>query len=175
MIKPVFNFIQYILGARFWDFVPGGAKLRNLLYKSNFDKVGKDVQFGCHVEFACPHGSQKHRVTIGDRVSIGRDSIIEICADLDIEDGVWISEQATIFRHDHGVERSRKKEECAVEWSEALVIKEDAWIGHGAVILSKVHVIGKKAVIAAGAIVTKDVDDYTVVAGNPARVIKNIC
>lgn len=172
MIKPVFNFMQYILGARLWDFVPG-FKLRNLLYRSNFCKVGRNVQFGCHVDFVCPHGSRMHRVSIGDRVSIGRDSIIEVCADLDIEDDVWISEQATIFRHDHGVERNRKKEECEVVWSEALLIKEDAWIGHGAVILPKVHYIGKRAVIAAGAIVTKDVDDYAVVAGNPARVIKS--
>ena len=50
-------------------------------------------------------------------------------------------------------------------------IGHDVWIGHGAVILPGRNV-GSGAVIAAGAIVTKDVPAYTIVAGNPARIIR---
>jgi len=50
-------------------------------------------------------------------------------------------------------------------------IGHDVWIGHGAIILPG-RSIGTGAVVAAGAIVTKDVPAYTIVAGNPARVIK---
>lgn len=50
-------------------------------------------------------------------------------------------------------------------------IGHDAWIGHGAIILPGRHV-GIGAVIAAGAVVTKDVAPYTIVAGTPARVVK---
>jgi phosphonate metabolism protein (transferase hexapeptide repeat family) len=50
-------------------------------------------------------------------------------------------------------------------------IGHDVWIGHGAVVLPGRN-IGTGAVVAAGAIVTKDVPDYTVVAGNPAHVIR---
>jgi len=50
-------------------------------------------------------------------------------------------------------------------------IGHDVWIGHGAVILPSRNV-GTGAVIAAGAIVTKDVPAYTIVAGNPARIIR---
>jgi phosphonate metabolism protein (transferase hexapeptide repeat family) len=50
-------------------------------------------------------------------------------------------------------------------------IGHDVWIGHGAVILPG-RSVGTGAVIAAGAIVTKDVPDYTIVAGNPARIIR---
>ena len=50
-------------------------------------------------------------------------------------------------------------------------IGHDVWIGHGAVVLPGRN-IGTGAVVAAGAIVTKDVPAYTIVAGNPARVIK---
>ena len=50
-------------------------------------------------------------------------------------------------------------------------IGHDVWIGHGAIILPG-HNIGTGAVVAAGAVVTKDVPAYTIVAGNPARVIK---
>lgn len=50
-----------------------------------------------------------------------------------------------------------------------VVIGEDTWIGNGALIMANV---GRKCVVAAGAVVTQDVEDYSVVAGNPARIIK---
>lgn len=53
-----------------------------------------------------------------------------------------------------------------------LSIGNDVWIGQYAVILPSCHKIGDGAVIGAGAIVTKDVPDYAIVAGNPGRVIK---
>ena len=52
-----------------------------------------------------------------------------------------------------------------------IVIDDDVWIGYGATILSGVH-IGQGAVIAAGAVVTKDVPPYAIVGGVPAKVIK---
>ena len=52
-----------------------------------------------------------------------------------------------------------------------IVVDDDVWIGHDVTILSNVH-IGQGAVVAAGAVVTKDVPPYAVVGGVPARVIK---
>lgn len=52
-----------------------------------------------------------------------------------------------------------------------IVVDDDVWIGYGSIILSGVH-IGQGAVIAAGSIVTKDVEPYAIVAGNPARILK---
>ena len=52
-----------------------------------------------------------------------------------------------------------------------IVLEDDVWIGCNAVILSGVH-IGQGAVVAAGAVVTKDIPAYAVVAGNPAHIIK---
>ena len=59
------------------------------------------------------------------------------------------------------------------EWRLAhrVTIGPDVWIGHGAILLPGVSV-GTGAAIGAGAVVTKDVPDYTIVAGNPARVIR---
>lgn len=53
-----------------------------------------------------------------------------------------------------------------------LVIEHDVWIGHGALILPGCRRIGLGAVVGAGAVVTKDVDDFTIVAGNPAKQIR---
>lgn len=50
------------------------------------------------------------------------------------------------------------------------IIKNDVWIGNNAIIMAGVEV-GNGAIIGAGSVVTKDVEDYTIVAGNPARVI----
>lgn len=52
-----------------------------------------------------------------------------------------------------------------------IIVDDDVWIGYGATILSGVH-IGQGAVVAAGAVVTKDVPPYAIVAGVPAKVIK---
>lgn len=52
-----------------------------------------------------------------------------------------------------------------------IIIGNDVWIGHGALILSGVS-IGNGAVIGAGAVVTKSIEDYAVVAGNPATFVK---
>lgn len=57
--------------------------------------------------------------------------------------------------------------------SKPIVIEDDAWIGFGAAIMKGVT-IGKGAIVAAHAVVTKDVPSFTVVAGNPAKIIKKL-
>lgn len=52
-----------------------------------------------------------------------------------------------------------------------IIVEDDVWIGHGATILSGVH-IGQGAVVAAGSVVTKDVPPYAIVGGVPAKIIK---
>jgi phosphonate metabolism protein (transferase hexapeptide repeat family) len=55
--------------------------------------------------------------------------------------------------------------------AQQVTIGHDVWIGHGAIVLPR-RTLGAGAVIAAGAVVTKDVPDYAIVAGNPARIIR---
>jgi virginiamycin A acetyltransferase len=55
---------------------------------------------------------------------------------------------------------------------EALVIEDDVWIGHNALILPGCKRIGRGAVIGAGSVVTRDVEPYAVFAGNPARMLR---
>lgn len=59
-----------------------------------------------------------------------------------------------------------------ITWDDVLVIEDDVWIGHNAVILPGCKYIGRGAAIGAGAIVTRDVPAYTIVAGNPAKPIR---
>lgn len=57
--------------------------------------------------------------------------------------------------------------------SKPIIIEDDVWIGAGAIVLQGVT-IGKKSIVGAGAVVTKDVPPGVVVAGNPARIIKTL-
>lgn len=60
-----------------------------------------------------------------------------------------------------------------VDQGETLVIEDDVWIAHNVVILPACKFIGRGAIIGAGAIVTKNVDRYAIVAGNPARKLRD--
>lgn len=57
--------------------------------------------------------------------------------------------------------------------AEPLVIEDDVWIGHDAVLLPGCKFVGRGAVVGAGAIVTSNVERYTIVAGNPARRLRD--
>lgn len=59
-----------------------------------------------------------------------------------------------------------------IHYDDPQVIEDDVWIGHGAIILPGCRRIGRGAIVGAGAIVTRDVPAYAIVAGNPARVLR---
>lgn len=142
-------------------------------------RIGSDSIVNCRIVFDSPTG----RVSIGERCFLGASNLICHTA-IDIEDDVIMSWGVTIVDHDshtldwHG--RSRDVADWMVgrkDWSGITVkpvrIERRAWIGFGAVILKGVS-IGEGAVVGAGAVVTRDVAPYTVVAGNPARVVRQL-
>lgn len=111
----------------------------------------------------------------GKLTRVGREVFINFgCTFLDqggitIEDGVFIGPGAKIVTEGH-------PEEPAIRHSlqtRPVVIRRNAWIGAGAIILPGVTV-GENAIVAAGAVVTKDVVDNAIVGGVPAKFIRNI-
>ncbi|MES2492649.1 MAG: CatB-related O-acetyltransferase [Pseudomonadota bacterium] len=60
-----------------------------------------------------------------------------------------------------------------IEWEDVLVIEDDVWIAHNVVILPGCKFIGRGSIVGAGAIVTRDVERYAIVAGNPARKLRD--
>jgi len=111
----------------------------------------------------------------GKYIHLGRNVFINHgCSFLDlggitIEDDVMIGPRVNITPENHPVEVSERKTLVP----DAVVIKRNAWIGAGATILPGVTV-GENSVVAAGAVVTKDVPANTVVAGVPAKTINQI-
>ena len=108
---------------------------------------GRRVSFGqnCVVNFGCLFDGRVHDITLGDNVSIGP--------------------EASVLTLGHDA-HSRTFEDSGGE----VVIGDRAWIGFRAMILPGVRV-GEGAVIAAGAVVTRDVPSFKIVAGNPAEII----
>ena len=86
---------------------------------------------------------------------------------------MWRASQAHFTYRASAYFEGERDEESFFDWrrSHRVILGNDIWIGHGAIVLPGRR-IGDGAVIAAGAIVTKDVAPYTIVAGNPARSIR---
>lgn len=110
---------------------------------------------------------------IGDNTYIGEYNNIRAAGgSITIGNNCLISQHISIVASNHGIE----KDKLIVEqrWPEDkinVVIEDDVWIGANSVILPGVT-IHKGAVIGAGSVVTKDVPEYAIVAGNPARILK---
>ena len=106
---------------------------------------------------------------IGKNVFINNDCTFLDIGGISIEDDVLIGPKVTLVTESHPLNPAGRKALLA----KPIVVKQNAWIGAGAIILPGVTV-GENAVVAAGAVVSKDVQANTVVAGVPAKFIKNI-
>jgi acetyltransferase-like isoleucine patch superfamily enzyme len=107
------------------------------------------------------------RMRVGDRVFFNNGVFISCVHEIEIGDDIAIANYVYITDSDsHGVE-GRKVREAPVR------IGSGSWIGAKAIILPGVT-IGTRALVAAGAVVTRDVPDDTLVAGNPARVVREL-
>jgi len=90
-----------------------------------------------------------------------------------IEDDVSIGPRVMIIARTHSPSQIEKYGKVKSSIPGKILIKKGAWIGASAIILPNVT-IGERAVVGAGAVVTKDVPPYTVVVGVPAKVIKKL-
>ena len=112
-------------------------------------------------------------IKVGKNTYIGENNNLR-AADgvIEIGDGCLISQGITIVTSNHDIKRSLLiTQQGWVSKRGRIIISDDVWIGANAVILPDVT-IGKGAVIAAGSVVTKDIPEYSVVAGIPAKIIK---
>ncbi|SIN89900.1 acyltransferase [Chitinophaga niabensis] len=138
---------------------------RTFLASRIFHRSGRHIKIGRNVHF----GSGKH-VEIGDYTGlntncwIGNDTIIG--------SDVMFGPDVSILSGGHNFERiDIPMREQGATPRRPVVIGDDVWIGTRVIILPGVH-IGSHSIIGAGAVVTKDVPEYAIVAGNPATIKK---
>ncbi|WP_297678047.1 acyltransferase, partial [uncultured Bacteroides sp.] len=111
------------------------------------------------------------KISIGHNVLLAKHVFIDYSGEVIIGDNVQLTNGVIIETHNHEF-HSNYKESKAIITTTRLLIEEGAVIGSRAIILSSCHYIGKYARVGAGAVVTKDVPDYAVVVGVPAKVIR---
>jgi acetyltransferase-like isoleucine patch superfamily enzyme len=112
-------------------------------------------------------------IHIGDGSLIGEYNVIRGQGGVEIGNRVYTSPMVQILAVNHVFDdQNRPFTEQGIT-AQGIMIEDDVWIGSGAVVTDGVTV-GKGSVVAAGSVVTHDVAPYTVVGGNPARLIRRI-
>jgi acetyltransferase-like isoleucine patch superfamily enzyme len=112
----------------------------------------------------------------GDEIRVGRNVFVnQNCTfydlgGLDIGDDVLIGPNVSLITAGHPLDPLQRR---AVTIGKPIAIERNVWIATGATVIGGVSV-GEKAVVAAGSVVSRDVPPYTLVGGNPARVIRSI-
>lgn len=112
------------------------------------------------------------RITIGNGCWIGIRNSFACINSIEIGNNVLFAGYVHITDHSHGYEDiSMPVAQQPLISKGGVVIEDQCWLGFGCEILSGVH-IGKHSIVAARAVVTKNVPPYSIVAGNPARIVK---
>lgn len=154
-------------------------KIRNLILKKTIWQrfsIGKNLHAGRGVFLWAKKG-----ITIGNNFYIGKYSVIE--CDAQIGDNVIFANHVSLIgRYDHHYQQigiptrlASQIRDADYNWKgldQNIIIEDDVWIGLGSIILSGIK-IGTGSIIAAGSVVTKDVEPYSIYGGNPAKKIRN--
>lgn len=143
-----------------------GPKLRAMFYEITLPKCGKDLYVHSGVTFYFPYN-----ISIGDNVYLNRNVFITARDAVEIGNNVLIGPNVIINTGNHTFSDRDVPIVRQGHTSEKIVIEDDVWIAASAMILKGVR-IGKGAVVAAGAVVNRNVEPYTVVGGVPAKKIK---
>jgi acetyltransferase-like isoleucine patch superfamily enzyme len=158
------------------------AKIINLQKISSSIKIDR----GTHILGELLTFAHAGSIQIGEFCYVGENSRIWSAQNITIGDRVLISHNVNIHdtnghpinalkRHEHSMQiftSGHPSTELDI-LSEPILIEDDVWIGFSSTILKGVK-IGKGSIIGASSVVTKDVPPDTVVAGNPARIIRNL-
>lgn len=108
-------------------------------------------------------------IILGDRVRIGIGSVV--LGPVTIKSEAGLGQHVFVSGFNHGYKDATQNSKYQVLDKRAVVIEEDSHIGANSVVLAGVH-IGKRCQIGAGSVVTKNIPDYSIAVGNPAKVIK---
>ena len=128
-------------------------------------EIGDDTKIGAFVEI------QKN-ASVGRQCKISSHTFI--CEGVTIEDNVFIGHGVMFINDIYPRATANGQLQTEADWSvEKTLVKKGASIGSGSTILANIT-IGENALVGAGSVVTKDVPPNTIVAGNPARILRKI-
>jgi len=167
------NNIFHLLEEEYLGFLtrslPGmeGVLIRRLVYRHLFKNLGMSSLIYAGVYLTHTYG-----ISAGNKLSINTGALIDGRGGITIGEGVMIGPNTVIVSSSHQFERVDMPMTSLDHVMQPVVIADDVWIGANVSVTGGVK-IGKGSIIAAGAAVTKDVPEYKIVAGVPAKVIKD--
>ena len=144
---------------------PRDEKLRRSILKELFGSGGSSVSLA--PPFRCDFGTN---IYLGEKVYFNFDCVILDVCEVRIGNNAFIAPGVHIYAATHPLDAELRRTQ---EFGKPVSIGNDVWIGGKAVIFPGLT-IGDRSVIGAGSVVTKDVPDGVVVAGNPAKVIRKL-
>ncbi len=154
------------LQKQFNESEPDEEEKRKEILKKLFGKVGSNLWV--EPPFFCDYG---YNIEVGDDVFFNFNCVILDVCKVKFGSRVFVAPNVQFYPATHPLEAKPRGEMW--EYGKAIEVGNDVWIGGSAVICPGVK-IGDRAVIAAGAVVTKDVPEDAIVGGNPAKIIKMI-
>lgn len=155
-----------LLLRRYNDALPEEEGLRRSLLEQLLGSTGDNPVI--QPPFYCDYGNN---ITLGDNVYMNFNCIILDPAPVVIGNNVMFGPSVSIYTATHPVDAVERLK--GPELGEAISIDDNCWIGGNSVVCPGVT-IGRNSVVAAGAVVVKDVPDNVVVGGNPAKVIREL-
>jgi maltose O-acetyltransferase len=131
-----------------------------------FGKVGEGSEI--QPPFACDYG---YNIRLGRNAFINYNCVFLDCAQIEIGDRLLMGPAVQLYAATHPLDAATRR--AGLEYARPIRIGDDVWIGGGAIVMPGIT-IGDGSVVGAGSVVTRDVTPGTVVAGNPARVIRRL-
>ena len=137
-------------------------------------RFGNNVSIHRNTIIDCTGGIRSigEGINIGNSVGFSPNCYIQVRGEVNIGDNVIFGPYVKIFSENHNFFDVDLPVSGQGEIREGVTIKSGVWVGSSAIILDGVT-IGENAIIAAGSLVNKDVPPYSIVAGIPAKIIKN--
>lgn len=152
VLRPICYFLYYLIAKH----LPESHSIFSLRISGKSVDIEKNAKFSPHIK-------------IGHHSGIGINSLIQ--ENVEIGNYVMMGPNVSIYTKNHKTSLEKPMIFQGFEEAKKVIIKDDVWIGSNVIILPGVT-IESGAIIGAGSVVTKDVLKNTIVAGNPAKVIK---
>lgn len=172
LLAKIMSFLPNWFCKLLWNLTDGwagliGIGLRYSILGAKAKRCGNNVSMGPYIYIG-----DMNKLSLGDNVSIHRGCYIEAAGGLIVGNNVSIAHGTSILTAEHTwADKSIPIKDNEVVYA-PVVICDDVWIGCGCRILSGVT-INTHSIVAAGAVVTRDVENNTIVGGIPCKVIRN--
>ena len=164
---------KMLSGELYWagdiELVRERDQCKNALKEEDTKKLipGSPESLYIQFPFYCDYG---YNIECGENVFINANCVFLDVAKITIGSHVLFGPAVQVYTASHPLDFMTRRK---LEFAQPITIGDDSWIGGGAIIMPGVN-IGKRCVIGAGSVVTKDIPDDSLAIGNPAKVIRKL-